>query len=78
MPDQLKTFGVVLFHTSSASLRAEKILAKGGLAVKLIPTPREFSSDCGAALRFTWSDESQVRALLDSVNLKTSSIHKMQ
>jgi hypothetical protein len=78
MPDQIKAFGVVLFHTSSASLRAEKILAKGGLTVKLIPTPREFSSDCGAALRFTWSDEPQVRALLDSTNTKISAIHKMQ
>jgi hypothetical protein len=78
MPDEIKTFGVALFHTSSASLRAEKILAKGGLTVKLIPTPREFSSDCGAALRFTWRDESRVRALLDSINLKISSIHKMQ
>ena len=77
MPDEIKTFGVVLFHTSSSALRTEKILLKGGLTVKLIPTPREFSSDCGVALRFNWGDESKMHALLDSANVEVSSIHKM-
>jgi hypothetical protein len=78
MPDELNNFGVVLFHTSSAALRGEKILLKGGLTVKLIPTPREFSSDCGMALRFIWSDESRVRNLLDSTKTEISSLHKLQ
>ena len=54
--------GVVLFHTTSSALRAEKILQKNGLTVKLIPTPRELSSDCGIALRFEWDDREQVAA----------------
>ncbi len=77
MPDESQVFGVVLFHTSSAVLRSEKILLKGGLAVKLIPTPREFSSDCGMALRFAWSDAHRVRVLLDSAKVEISSIHRM-
>ena len=48
----MSEFGVILFHTTSAALRAEKVLQRSGLTVKLIPTPREFSSDCGMALRF--------------------------
>lgn len=75
MSDEIKTFGVVLFYTSSAALRAEKILLKSGLTVKLIPTPREFSSDCGVALRFRWDDEQQVRALLNSANMEIAAIH---
>lgn len=43
-------FGVVLFHTSSAALRAEKKLIEHGLVIKLIPTARELSSNCGIAL----------------------------
>jgi hypothetical protein len=78
MPDETQVFGVVLFHTSSAALRAEKILLRGGLTVRLIPTPREFSSDCGVSLRFLWSDERPARALLDSANVEISSIHRMQ
>jgi hypothetical protein len=57
--------GVVLFHTTTSALRAEKILQKNGLTVKLIPTPRELSSDCGIALRFEWDDRERVAAGLD-------------
>jgi len=77
MSENINTFGVILFHTNSSALRAEKILVKGGLTVKLIPTPREFSSDCGVALRFVWSDESHVRAILNSANVEVSSIHSL-
>ncbi|HAE58052.1 MAG TPA: hypothetical protein DCG54_00705 [Anaerolineae bacterium] len=52
--------GVVLFHTTTSALRAEKILQKIGLTVKLIPTPRELSSDCGIALRFQLTDREAV------------------
>ncbi len=77
MPDEIKKFGVVLFHTSSAALRAEKTLLKAGLIVKLVPTPREFSSDCGMALRIAWRDGEQALALLNSANIEVSSVHKM-
>jgi hypothetical protein len=56
--------GVVLFHTTSSALRAEKIVQKAGLEVKLIPTPRELSSDCGIALRFEWKHREQIGSLL--------------
>lgn len=56
--------GVVLFHTTTSALRAEKILQKAGLKVKLIPTPRELSSDCGIALRFEFSDRAEVEQRL--------------
>lgn len=52
----MNEYGVVLFHTTSAALRAEKVAQRAGLTIKLIPTPREFSSDCGLALRFLWPD----------------------
>ena len=56
--------GVVLFHTTSSALRAEKILQREGLIIKLIPTPRELSSDCGIALRFEWNDREQIEVHL--------------
>jgi hypothetical protein len=77
MPENINAFGVILFHTNSSALRAEKILLKGGRTVKLIPTPREFSSDCGVALRFVWSDASHVRATLNSAHVEISAIHEM-
>jgi hypothetical protein len=68
-------FGVALFHTTSAVMRAEKVLQNGGVTVKLIPTPREFSSDCGMAVRFDLGDDQRVRALLQEANLEASGIH---
>jgi hypothetical protein len=71
----MSEYGVVLFHTTSAALRAEKVLQKSGLTVKLIPTPREFSSDCGIALRFDWSQAEHTRELLEAVRVEIAAIH---
>ncbi len=70
-------FGVVLFHTTSSAIRAEKALARSGLAVRLIPTPRQFSTDCGIALRFDWAQSEQARALLEEASVETAGIHRM-
>jgi len=71
-------YGVVLFHTNSAALRAEKVLQRAGLVVKLIPTPREFSSDCGIALRFAWQDVARVQQLLDEARVERAGIEPMR
>jgi len=68
-------YSVVLFHTNSAALRAEKILQREGFTIKLIPVPRQLSSDCGIALRFNRSDETPVREILDTASVPIDSIH---
>jgi hypothetical protein len=62
--------GVVLFHTSTAALRAEKVLKQAGLAVKLVPVPRELSSDCGIALRFDWPEQEKVEGGLKDAGVE--------
>ena len=69
--------GVVLFHTTSAALRAEKTLLRSALVVKLVPTPREFSSDCGMALRFEWDCVEQVRGLLSAARVEIAGLHQL-
>jgi len=64
------THGIVLFHTTTSALRAEKILQKASLTVRLVPTPRELSSDCGIALRFSPVDEPTVRQGLAQAGLE--------
>jgi hypothetical protein len=73
----VSTYGVVLFHTTSAALRAEKVLQKSGLTVKLIPTPREFSSDCGMALRFEWAQAKHACALLEAARVEVAAMHPL-
>jgi hypothetical protein len=62
--------GVILFHTNSAVFRAEKVLGKAGLSVKLVPTPRQFSSDCGIALQFDWEQSRVVEEELDKAKVE--------
>jgi hypothetical protein len=47
----MSEFAVILVHTTSHAIQAERLLKRAGLAVKLIPTPRHLSSDCGSAVR---------------------------
>ena len=70
-------YGVVLFYTTSSAMRAEKLLAKEGFAVKLIPTPRELSSDCGIALRFNWTQCQQIKPVLDTASVEIEGIHQI-
>ena len=71
------TYGVVLFYTTSAVMRAEKLLLEKGYNIKLLPTPRQFSSDCGIALRFDWTQCEQVKSILDAGGVEINAIHKM-
>lgn len=73
----MSAFGVVLFPTTSSVMRAEKVLARQGLAVKLVPTPRELSSDCGIALRFAWLDRALVEETLRHAGLDVEGIHPL-
>ncbi|MGD0278930.1 MAG: DUF3343 domain-containing protein [Smithella sp.] len=41
---------VLLFKAVSYVLKAEKILKQEGLPYKLIPVPKQISSDCGVCL----------------------------
>lgn len=70
-------YGVVLFHTSSSAMQAEAVLLRAHLDVKLIPTPRELSSDCGLSLRFDWQAHEQVEALLMKMHVETAGIRSL-
>jgi uncharacterized SAM-binding protein YcdF (DUF218 family) len=72
------TYGVVLFHSVSHALRAERVVQRAGLKIKLIPVPRQFSSNCGTALRFLWPDEAAVREILAGARLSIEAVHKLE
>jgi hypothetical protein len=58
-------------------MRSEKVLLKAGLSVKLIPTPRQFSSDCGIALRFPWEHVELVKTLLTTAQVEVAGIQPL-
>lgn len=71
------TYGVVLFHTTSSAMRAEKLLIKEGYSIKLIPTPRELSSDCGIALRFDWSECQRIKSALETAGVEVDTMRQI-
>ncbi len=70
--------GVILFHTSAAVFRAERLLGEGGLPVKLVPTPREFSSDCGIALSVAWSRSEDAVRRLRAAGVEIVALHPLE
>jgi len=64
----------VLFYSMSGALHAEKQMKRAGIAVKLIPIPRDLSSDCGICLRFERTDEVRVRQLLEEAEIDIQGI----
>ena len=67
---------VFLFESVSAVLVAEKVLKDMGIIHKLIPVPKQLSSDCGVCLRVESVDQIRVnQALIDKV--KVLAIHPL-
>lgn len=69
---------VFLFHTSSAAFRAEKALKAARVPARLIPTPRQFSSDCGIALSVDPERAEAARAALDNAGVEYAALHRME
>jgi len=59
-----KSYEVILFRAVSYALKAEKILKKEGLPYKLIPVPKNISSDCGICLMIHLDAKDQVLTAL--------------
>ena len=47
----MSEYAVIITHSTSHAIRAERILLSAGVEAKLIPMPRHISSDCGTAVR---------------------------
>ncbi len=73
----MSKYGIVLFNTNSHAMRAEAVLLKAKLVVKLVPTPRQLSSDCGVSLRFDWADNGRVTTLLEQARVEAAGIHEL-
>ncbi|MBM3150151.1 MAG: DUF3343 domain-containing protein [Chloroflexi bacterium] len=73
----MSEYGVILFHTTSSAIKAEKISKKEGFEVKLIPTPRQLSSDCGISLRFDWKQKELISGLLEKADVEVAQINKL-
>ena len=58
-------FAVILVPSTGHAVRAEKVLIKAGITCKLIPVPRQFSSDCGVCVRILKNDFELAKSILN-------------
>jgi hypothetical protein len=70
-------YSFVLFHSTTGALQAEKRLKGKGIATKLIPVPRQLSSDCGVCLRFEQKDEPEVKSVLEEERIEIQGIRAL-
>jgi hypothetical protein len=68
-------YAVILVHSTSYALKAEKVLEKSGIPCKLIPVPRQISSDCGSCVRIRQEDKARVSQELGAANVEIAGIH---
>lgn len=55
---------VLLFQSVSQALLAEKVLKREGLPHKVVPVPRQISSDCGVCIRFEPGERDRIATAL--------------
>lgn len=70
----VKIKGYILVHTTSSAFKFEKLLKLNKVKMKLVPTPRKYSSDCGISVYFETDDEEFFNKLLTESNIE----HKVE
>jgi hypothetical protein len=68
----------VSFFASEHAMRAERVLERSGLPVRLVPGPREVSPNCGVAVAFEWEREPEVEHTLTDAKIRFEAIHRYE
>ena len=61
---------IVTFPSTHHALRAERIAREKGLDVKMIPVPREISSDCNMGMKILGQEEDTAKEVLTGAGVK--------
>ncbi len=67
-------YAVILVHSTSHAMRVEKLLQAKGIACKMIPVPRQISSDCGACIRILREDVETARQTIQAGSVEIETI----
>lgn len=68
-------YTVLLVYSTSYALRAEKLLDQAGIHSKLIPVPRQLSSDCGVCVRVAREERGAAVEVLKRAGVETEGVH---
>jgi hypothetical protein len=68
---------VILVYSTSHALQAEHVLAEARIGCKLIPVPRQISSDCGVCVRIERAVQEESLHALETAGVEIESIHEV-
>jgi hypothetical protein len=60
---------IILFESIHFVLKAEKLFKATKIEHKIVPTPRNISSDCGSAIRIAETDKDKAVEILEDKNI---------
>ncbi len=70
-------YSVIMVHATSHALRAEKLIKQAGISCRLIPVPRQLSSDCGVCLRVKQADREHAAHILEDTHIEIDGVHDL-
>lgn len=68
---------VITFASVHFVMKAERVLKENGIEVRLIPTPRKISSDCGMTIEVKKEDLDTIKELLKNREYRLEGIHEL-
>ena len=74
----MKTDCILVFDSIHRVMKAEKILMAEGIDMRLIPTPRHISSDCGMVVQIHRSDAELVLSLLRDGDVEIAGVYDLE
>jgi hypothetical protein len=66
---------VAIFHSIHRVMKAEKLLKREKVEILLIPAPRQLTSDCGLAIRYSGDVRGQVVSVLKDAELSPAEVY---
>ncbi len=69
---------VAIFHSIHKVMKAEQVLKRAGSDILLIPVPRQLSSDCGLAIRYSGQSRGEVEALLAREDVSPMELYRRE
>ncbi len=70
-------YAVILVDSTSHAMRIERLLTQHQIECKLIPVPRQLSSDCGVCVRFQLDDKEKVMQCLNNLHIEIQGIFEI-
>lgn len=67
---------VAIFHSIHRVMKAEKRLKREKVEILLIPAPRQLTSDCGLAIRYSEDVRHDVQRILEGEGLVPAEVYR--